>query len=141
MLDVRHELSRERVNELNMNWHEIDRFLMGEAWSGSQIKQHLTELADVIGPRWGGSAEDLRAAAYIRNQMEAAGVDRAEVEPFTLETWNHGDVSISLPDDNNRPIAALPFLRCKATNLTTPLVNAGHASPHEVEALGGRIEG
>ena len=98
---------------------------MGEAWSGSQIKQHLTELADVIGPRWGGSAEDLRAAAYIRDQMEAAGVDRAEVEPFTLETWNHGDVSISLPDYNNRPIAALPFLRCKAIDLTTPLVDAG----------------
>ncbi|MBT7003641.1 MAG: hypothetical protein HOA06_02845, partial [Chloroflexi bacterium] len=57
---------------MNLNWHEIDRFLMGEAWSGSQIKQHLTELSDVIGPRWGGSAEDRRAAAYIRDQMEAA---------------------------------------------------------------------
>ena len=114
---------------------------MGEAWSGSQIKQHLTELSDVIGPRWGGSAEDRRAAAYIRDQMEAAGVDRAEVEQFTLETWNHGNVSISLPDDNNRQIAALPFLRCKAIDLTTPLVDAGHGSPHEVAVLGDRIQG
>jgi hypothetical protein len=129
------------VSKLNLNWHEIDRFLMGEAWSGSQIKQHLTELSDVIGPRWGGSAEDRRAAAYIRDQMEAAGVDRAEVEPFTLETWNHGNVSISLPDDNNRQIAALPFLRCKAIDLTTPLVDAGHGSPHEVAVLGDRIQG
>jgi len=123
-----------------MNWHEIDRFLMGEAWSGSLIKQHLTELADVIGPRWGGSAEERRAAAYIRDQMETAGLDSAEVESFTLDSWNHGAVSISLPDDDNRPIAALPFLRCKPISVTTPLVDAGYASPHEVDALGGQIK-
>lgn len=128
------------VINLDMNWHDIDRFLMGEAWSGSLIKQHLTELADVIGPRWGGSAEERRAAAYIRDQMEAAGVDSANVEPFTLDSWNHGDVTISLPDDDNRPIAALPFLRCKPINITTPLVDAGHASLHEVDGLDGRIK-
>lgn len=114
---------------------------MGEAWSGSLIKQHLTELADVIGPRWAGSDEDRRAAAYIRGQMEAAGVDNAEIEPFTMETWNHGDVSITLPDDDDRVIASLPFLRCKPTDVTTPLVDAGHGSPHEIEALGDRIQG
>ena len=70
---------------LKLGWHEIDRFLMGEAWSGSLIKKHLTELADVIGPRWGGSPEDQRAAEYIREQMEIAGLDRADIEPFTME--------------------------------------------------------
>ena len=114
---------------------------MGEAWSGSLITQHLTELADVIGPRWGGSAEDRRAAAYIREQMEIAGLDRADIEPFTIDTWNHGAVSITLPDANDRLIASLPFLRCKAIEVTTPLVDAGHGSPHEVEALGDRIAG
>ena len=92
-----------------MNWHEIDRFLMGEAWSGSLIKKHLTELADVIGPRWGGSDGDRSAAEYIREKMEAAGLDRAEIEPFTIDTWNHGDVSITLPGDPGRVIASLPF--------------------------------
>jgi hypothetical protein len=124
-----------------MNWHEIDRFLMGEAWSGSLINKHLTQLADVIGPRWGGSPEDRRAAEYIRDEMEAAGLDTAKLEPFTMESWNHGEVSISLPDDNNRPIAALPFLRCKPIDVTTPLVDAGHGSPHEVDALGTAIKG
>ncbi|HIK89537.1 MAG TPA: hypothetical protein EYG09_07820 [Dehalococcoidia bacterium] len=130
-----------KVILLELNWHEIDRFLMGEAWSGSLIKQHLTELADVIGPRWGGSPEDRRAAEYIRSQMETAGLDRADIEPFTMETWNHGDVSITLPDDNDRKIASLPFLRCKAIDVTTPLVDAGFASAHEVDALGNRIKG
>ena len=89
-----------------MNWHEIDRFLMGEAWAGSLVRQHVTELCDVIGPRWGGSPEDLQTAEYIRGQMEASGLDRAEIEQFTIDTWDHGAVSITLPD-NGRDIAAL----------------------------------
>ncbi len=129
------------VSTQELNWYEIDRFLMGEAWAGSQITKHLTELADVIGPRWGGSDEDRRAAKYIRSEMESAGLDTAEIEAFNLDSWNHGTVSISLPDDGDRPIGALPFLRCKPTDITAPLVDVGHGSPHEVSAFGDQIRG
>ena len=73
--------------------------------------------------------------------MEAAGLDRADIEPFTIDTWNHGDVTIALQDDPERVIASLPFIRCKPIDITTPLVDAGHASPHEVDALGDRVKG
>ena len=42
---------------MELNWHQVDRFLMGEAWAGSLITQHVTELCDVIGSRWGGSKD------------------------------------------------------------------------------------
>jgi Iap family predicted aminopeptidase len=129
-----------QVAQLELNWRDIDRFLMGEAWSGSLIKEHLTELADVIGPRWGGSPEDRRTAEYIRDQMELAGLDRAEIEPFSAESWNHGAVSIVLTE-SKRELASLPFLRCKPVDITATLVDAGHASPHEIEALGDQIKG
>ena len=80
---------------MKLNWHEIDRFLTGEAWSGSLIRKHTTELADVIGPRWGGSSQDRMTAEYISNQMKTAGLDRSEIEPFEIDTWNHGSVSSS----------------------------------------------
>lgn len=115
---------------------------MGEAWAGSLITKHLTELCDVIGPRWGGSPEDRRAAEYIQSEMEAAGLDRTEIEPFTAETWNHGAVSITLPRINGgREVASLPFMRCKPIDVTTPLVDAGHASAHEIDSLGERVRG
>ena len=83
---------------MELNWHQVDRFLMGEAWAGSLITQHVTELCDVIGSRWGGSAEDRRTAEYIRSQMKSFGMDRADIEPFTIDTWDHGTVSITLPE-------------------------------------------
>ncbi|MDA1279517.1 MAG: M28 family peptidase [Chloroflexi bacterium] len=126
---------------LELNWHEIDRFLIGEAWAGSQISQHVTELCDVIGPRWGGSNEDRRAAEYIHRQMELAGLDRAEIEPFKLDTWDHGAVTITMPDvDGGRTISSLPFLRCKPIDISTRLVDVGFASAHEVESAAGRIK-
>ncbi|MBN4059307.1 M28 family peptidase [Dehalococcoides mccartyi] len=123
-----------------MNWHEIDRFLMGEAWAGSLINQHVAELCDVIGPRWGGSPEDLRTAEYIQGQMEQFGLDRAEIEPFTIDTWDHGAVSITLTK-TNRVVASLPFLRCKPFDITARLVDAGYATTHEIESLGERLRG
>ncbi len=125
---------------MTLNWHEIDRFLMGEAWAGSLINQHVTELCDVIGPRWGGSEEDRRAADYIRSQMEAANLDRAEIEPFQIDTWSHGKVEIRLVE-SGREIASMPFLRCKPTDVTAKLVDTGHASAHEVDSLGDSLRG
>jgi len=122
------------------DWHEIDRFLMGEAWAGSLIEQQVAELCDVIGPRWGGSPEDRRAAEYIKDQMERAGLDRTDIEPFTIDTWDHGAVSITVVESDHA-IASLPFLRCKPVDVAAPLVDTGHASVHEIEALGERING
>ncbi len=125
---------------MELNWHQVDRFLMGEAWAGSLITQHVTELCDVIGSRWGGSAEDRRTAEYIRSQMKSFGMDRADIEPFTIDTWNHGTVSITLPE-TGRKLSSLPFLRCKPVDTTTTLVDVGFASAHEVETLSDRISG
>jgi hypothetical protein len=123
-----------------LDWHQIDRFLMGEAWAGSLIQQHVAELCDVIGPRWGGSPEDRQAAEYIRDQMKQAGLDRAEIEPFTIDTWDHAAVSITLVE-SGRAIASLPFLRCKPIDIAAPLIDAGYATTHEIESLGDTING
>ena len=74
---------------MKLNWHEIDRFLTGEAWSGSLIRKHTTELADVIGPRWGGSSQDRMTAEYISGEMKTAGLDRSDIEPLNryMESW------------------------------------------------------
>ena len=90
---------------MKLNWYEIDRFLTGEAWSGSLIRKHTAELADVIGPRWGGSSQDRMAAEYIKNEMKAAGLDLSDIEPFEIDTWSHGSVSVTLLEDQNRRIS------------------------------------
>ena len=44
----------------NINWHEVDRFLVGESWVGSQLEANLLELREGIGPRCAGSGREPR---------------------------------------------------------------------------------
>ncbi len=69
-----------------LDWHEIDRFLMGEAWAGSRIPEYRDHLCHEIGTRWGGSEGDHQAAAYIRREMESNGLESARLEEFQIDT-------------------------------------------------------
>lgn len=34
---------------MQLNWREIDRWIFGEAWTGSQINEHVEMLCEQIG--------------------------------------------------------------------------------------------
>ena len=40
---------------MTLDWHTLDRWMMGEAWTGSSIEAHLNKLCRDIGPRWSSS--------------------------------------------------------------------------------------
>ena len=72
---------------MNLDWQSLDRWMMGEAWTGSRIQAHLAELCDRIGPRWSSSDAEWEAIHYLREQMERDGLEQAAVEEFPLDTW------------------------------------------------------
>ena len=55
----------------------IDRWIVGEAWVGSELETHLEELCDRIGPRVSSSEGERRAAEYIRDRMAGDGLEGA----------------------------------------------------------------
>jgi hypothetical protein len=125
---------------MDLDWRMIDRWLIGEAWTGSRIPEHLHVLCDDIGPRWASSRAEARAAAYVRDQMQNAGLAGAALEPFQLDTWAWTQATARVqPDD--RPIDLLPFLRCPSFNLTAPLVDVGYGTPRELEQAGEVLPG
>ena len=123
-----------------LNWRDIDRWVIGEAWAGSLIPAHASELCDRIGVRWGGSEGDLRAAEYIRGQMESSGLHNARLEEFTLHSWEHGRAEARVARDG-REIKVLPFNRTPAVEVTGHLVDVGFGTPREIEAAGRGLKG
>lgn len=123
---------------MELNWREIDRWIFGEAWTGSQIGEHLEVLCEQIGPRWASSAEEYRAVAYLREQFAQAGLADAALEEFALDTWAYnraeatvGEVAIDL----------LPYNRCPPCGLQAPIVNAGYGTAHEIDRVRGQLNG
>ena len=73
---------------MGLNWREIDRWIFGEAWTGSRIGEHVEVLCEQIGPRWASSEGERQAVEYLREQFAQAGLADAALEEFALDTWD-----------------------------------------------------
>lgn len=117
---------------MQLNWKEIDRFLFGEAWTGSRIGQRAQVLCEEIGPRWASSANELRAAEYIRDQFSDDGLEEASLEKFELATWGYDKAEAVLPNEN-LTIDLLPFNRCPSCAIEAPIVDVGYGTAREID--------
>lgn len=124
-----------------MDWPLVDRWLMGEAWVGSRIAEHLEVLCDDIGVRWAGTAQEQRAADYVKSQFESLPLGEAAVEPFDLTTVDCRAASLRVVGDNDWRADVRPCLFCPSVDVEAALLCVGHGMPHELDALGGRLSG
>ncbi|MBK36918.1 MAG: hypothetical protein CME26_15485 [Gemmatimonadetes bacterium] len=115
---------------MNLDWKEIDRYLIGEAWAGSRVAEHARVLCEEIGPRWSSSEAEAKAIDYIETQMKADGHDHAEAEPFEVRTWDHEEAEATV---DGQPIHFVPFNRCPTCSVEGPIVDVGFATPHALQ--------
>jgi hypothetical protein len=125
---------------MKLDWQTLDRWMMGEAWTGSRIDIHLTELCDRIGPRWSSSKAEWKALHYIHGQMQAAGLDQVAVEEYPLDTWSWHKAEARVVKDG-RTIDLLPFNRCPSCDLQAAIVDVGYGTPREIEAARTNLSG
>ena len=100
----------------------IDRFLFGQAWTGSRIAERAGVLCEEIGSRWATSAAERRAAEYLRAQFAEDGLESAELEAFQLHTWEYTRAEAALLGEE-MALDLRPFNRCPPvsyTHLTLP---------------------
>ena len=118
----------------------IDRWIVGEAWVGSELEAHLEELCDRIGPRVSASEDERRAAGYIRDRMAGYGLEGPRLEEFEFDAWEHKPVEARVLE-NDIAIDALPFMCCPPTDVTGPLVDVGFGTPHRLDAARKQLPG
>jgi hypothetical protein len=125
---------------MNLDWRAIDRWIMGEAWTGSRIREHLRELCDNIGPRWASSEAERQAANYIRDQMQAQGLQDVALEAFQMDTWAFTRAEAKVIQDD-RPIGVLPFMRCPSFSVQARIVDVGFGTPREIDLVKEKLPG
>jgi len=125
---------------MSVDWREVDRWLVGESWVGSELSRHLDALCREIGPRWASSEGERRAVEYVVSRMTEYGLDHPRPEPFPLDTWTYRSSSASVVGAN-QSINVLPFQFCPPTDVTGRLVDAGYGNPYELNAVSGELAG
>ena len=123
---------------MELNWREIDRWIFGEAWTGSQISEHVEVLCEQIGPRWASSEGERQAVEYLREQFAQAGLADAALEEFVLNTWAYKRAKATVGD---MEIDLLPYNRCPSCDLEARIVNAGYGTEHEIDRVSGQLKG
>ncbi|MBN1687200.1 MAG: M28 family peptidase [Spirochaetales bacterium] len=125
---------------MELDWHAIDRWLIGEAWAGSRINEHLAELCDRIGPRWSSSEAEWEVIRYIHDQLRAAGLDQVATDEYELDTWSWKKAEARVVEDN-QPIDLLPFNRCPSCEVQSVIIDAGYGTPRELETVRADLPG
>ena len=125
---------------MDLDWRMTDRWLMGEAWTGSQIGRHLVALCDEIGPRWSSSIGERQAVEYIQQGLAHAGLANAALEQYPVETWALDAYEAVLVEDGIS-IPILPANRCPTFETQGPLVDVGFGTLREIEAAGNNLPG
>ncbi len=125
---------------MDLDWRKIDRWIMGEAWTGARIAEHLEALCERIGPRWASSAGEFQAVNYLRQQLRASGVENAALEEFQLETWEWNSARAQVVE-GGKDIDLLPFNRCPPFEVQAPIVDVGYGTPREIDRARHLLEG
>lgn len=123
---------------MELDWKAIDRWIFGEAWTGSKVGEHAAVLCEEIGPRWASSEGENKAVEYIRGQFVGMGLAGVGLEEFELNTWAHGRAEARVDDF---PIDLLPYNRCPACALEAPIVDAGFGTEHELDKVRDQLQG
>ena len=123
---------------MELDWKEIDRWIFGEAWTGSKAKEHAQVLCDEIGPRWAASTGEHQAVEYIRDEFEKMGLEGAALQEFVLDTWTYESAEARVGDF---AIDLLPYNRCPSCVLQAPLVDVGFGTAHALDKTRDKLRG
>jgi len=118
---------------------DVDRWLFGEAWTGSRIQEQVRMLCDTIGPRWSGTDAEWQTIEHLEKTLQGYGLDRVDVEEFefTSWTWSKAEARCSVEGrEGGFSLDILPFIRCPSFHMEAPVVDVGFGSQRQIDAAG-----
>jgi Iap family predicted aminopeptidase len=77
-----------------------------EIKANAEAYDNLKEATETIGHRLTGSENGAKAETYAYNKLKSYGFDNVEYQPFAVEAWSRGDVSLSI-DGNDTKVVTL----------------------------------
>jgi len=90
---------------------ELDKRILGEAYSSTETMETVTTLCDEYGSRWPGSGKDLESCEYMAEKLTEYGLEDVHLEKFTLPGWIRGGSNLEMLEPKRKKIEciALPM--------------------------------
>jgi Zn-dependent M28 family amino/carboxypeptidase len=111
-----------------------DRQIVSDLYLSRAGLDFVEELVERFGSRFGGTAQEHQAAAFIRERLAQLGANRADLETFTCGGWTRKEIRLTMLEPVSRevPCIALPY--CPPGQVEGPLVYLGDGDPQSYVA-------
>src|SRR5262245_44162149 len=124
---------------------ELDKKVLAEAKSGSEMMANLTHLSDIIGPRLTGSAALKRANEWAATKMREYGLSNVHQEVWSIPVgWERGSATGRIIEpDNGRSLSLASQGWTPATKgkVTADVVIVNAKNTGELAPYKGKLKG
>jgi hypothetical protein len=120
---------------------DLDRALLGDAYTSTEAMEVLATLCDEFGSRFGGTPGERLAAEYMRDRLTEYGLENARLEPFEYEGWRRGSASLKVVDPIELDIACITLPLSPPADLTVELFDADDGAVSTFERRGAEMAG
>jgi hypothetical protein len=112
----------------NPEWNTVFGNINQEVLANSKAYSTLKEATETIGHRLTGSANGKKAEEYAYNLLKSYGFKDVRYQPFEVESWSRGMLSVSIGEENKlQPVKAVTLAHSPVkVDVSLELVDMGN---------------
>jgi Iap family predicted aminopeptidase len=118
---------------------DIERRILGEAYSSPEAMRNLTVLCDEYGGRFAGTPESRGAAEYMLGKFEEYDFEDPHLESFTFNGCKVGPSTLEILEPIRRKISCLTLPMTASGDVEGDLVYVDGETRVDVDELAGKI--
>ena len=125
-------------------WKQIFSNINKEALDHSRAYETLKEATETIGHRLTGSANGKKAEDYAYNLLKRYGFKNLRYQPFEVESWSRGNLSVVIGADTNHLVAVKSVALAHspvASDVSNEVVDMGNGLEEDYQAAPDKAKG
>ncbi|MBE2223140.1 MAG: M20/M25/M40 family metallo-hydrolase [Anaerolineae bacterium] len=119
----------------------LDRHIMGDVYTTTEVMDNLTILCDDFGSRFGGTPGEKLAADFMKAKLEAYGLSNVHLEPIEYTGWRRGDVKLEILEPIQAVLPCITLPHSPPCELEGIIVDLGDGAPEDFDKRADEIKG
>jgi aminopeptidase YwaD len=120
---------------------DIERHILGNIWTSGEIYESLLYLCDDLGSRFGGTESEHRSATFLKEKMEAYGLQNVHLEEFPVYAWDRGSCELTLTAPVEREFSAIAMPFAGSGEIEGEVIDLGEGETADFERAGEAVRG
>ncbi len=119
----------------------LDRHIMGDVYTTTEVMDNLTVLCDEFGSRFGGTPGEKQAADFMKAKLEAYGLSNVHLEPIAYTGWRRGAVKLEILEPIQAELPCITLPHSPPCELEGVVVDLGEGAPEDFDKRADEIKG